>query len=130
MKNNQPPQAPITQITTARRPNNTHSSALVRSQSTKFMANPCRELWSQMLRNRITFPPFSRRFFSIYIYVFMYIYKYIYIHIKTYIYIYICIYTYIYIYIYIYVNIYVHLYIYIYTNMYIYICEDCFYYCS
>jgi len=38
---------PITQMTTARRPDNTRSSALVRSQSTKFMVNPCRELWSR-----------------------------------------------------------------------------------
>jgi len=43
MKNNQPPQAAHHAIMTARRPDNTHSSALVRSQSTKFMARPSRE---------------------------------------------------------------------------------------
>jgi len=42
-----PHKQPITQITTARRPDNTRSSALVRSQSTKFMSNPCRKLWSR-----------------------------------------------------------------------------------
>jgi len=42
-----PRKQPITQITTARRPDNTRSSARVRSQSTKFMVNPCRELRSR-----------------------------------------------------------------------------------
>ena len=37
----------ITQVTTARRPDNTCSSALVRSQSTKFRVNPCCELRSR-----------------------------------------------------------------------------------
>ena len=47
MKNNQPPQAAHQAITTARRPDNTRSSARVRSQSTKFMTNPRRELRSR-----------------------------------------------------------------------------------
>ena len=42
-----PCKQPITQITTARRPDNTCSSALVRSQSNNFMANPRRELRSR-----------------------------------------------------------------------------------
>jgi len=54
-----PRKQPIMQITTARRPDNSRSSALVRSQSTKFMANLCRELWSHVPRNRITFPLFK-----------------------------------------------------------------------
>jgi len=61
VKNNQPPQAAHYAITTAWRSDNTRSSALVRSQSTKFMARPSRERES-MLQNRIhisaIFPPF------------------------------------------------------------------------
>jgi len=62
MKNNQPPQAAHHAITTARRPDNTGSSALVRSQSTKFMARPSREPRSQCSDIGFTFLPFSRHF--------------------------------------------------------------------
>ena len=54
-----------TQITTARRPDHTRSSALVRSQFIKFMANPCRELRLRSIDSCIwcshistIFPPF------------------------------------------------------------------------
>jgi len=62
MKNNQPPQAAHHAITTAQRPDNTRSSALVRSRSTKFMARPSREPRSQCSNIGFTFLPFSRRF--------------------------------------------------------------------
>jgi len=65
-----PRKQPITQITTARRPDNTCSSALVWSQSTKFMAHPSREP-EAMLQTRITFSPFSRLYVYMYIYLMM-----------------------------------------------------------
>jgi len=65
-KTTNPRKQPITQITTARRPDNTRSSALVRSQTTKFMVNSCWRLRSRWSEKRITFPPFSRRFSNLY----------------------------------------------------------------
>ena len=64
MKNNQPPQAAHHTITTARRPDNTRSSALMRSRSTKFMGRPSHEAQSQCSDIGSIFLPFSRRFFG------------------------------------------------------------------
>jgi len=49
-------------ITTARRPDNTRSSALVRSLSTQFMALPSCELTTRCSEVGFTFSTFSRRF--------------------------------------------------------------------
>ena len=65
MKNNQPPQAAHHAITTAWCPDNTRSSALVRSRSSKFMAHPSREPRSQCSNIGFSFLPFSRRFSSV-----------------------------------------------------------------
>jgi len=62
MKNKQPLQAAHHAITTARRPDNTRSSALARSRSTKFMPCPSHEPRSQCSDIGFTFLPFSRRF--------------------------------------------------------------------
>jgi len=94
MKNNQPPQAARHAITTARRPDNTCSSAMVRSRSTKFMARPSHEPRSRCSEIGFTFVLFSRRFIYVYIHIYIHIctYMYMYIHTCTYIHIHICTY--------------------------------------
>ena len=53
-------------ITTARRPDNVRSSALVQSLSTQFMASPSCELTSRCSEIGFTFSPFSHRFYTRY----------------------------------------------------------------
>jgi len=76
-KNNQPPQTAHYAITTARRPDNTRSSALVQSRSTKFMARPnceprsvccfvlLKRYWGIIVRSRGSFTSEPSQFFEI-----------------------------------------------------------------
>jgi len=62
MKNDQTPATAHHTITTARRPDNIRSSALVRGRSTQFMANSCRWPQKRFPETRLHFRHFRRLF--------------------------------------------------------------------